>query len=264
MPSPFPGIDPYLEGPHWPDFHDTFITYARDEIQPQLTDRYIARVNDRVVLAAGERAVIPDVTVVRRPVLRETATTKYSAPAEDGIAFDDPTIYNSPLDDIREPYIEIRDRHGECVVTTVELLSPINKTPGHGRESYLHKLDESARAGVNLVEIDLLHGGHRTVAPGLLLNGSEKFYSIVVVWRTASRRHEVYFVQLRARLPRIRVPLMPEDGDVSLDIQSVYSRCYDAGRYGLDLDYSHPPPVELSTEDTDWVEHVLLECGLHC
>jgi hypothetical protein len=31
MPSPFPGIDPFLEGPaYWSDFHATFINYWRE------------------------------------------------------------------------------------------------------------------------------------------------------------------------------------------------------------------------------------------
>ena len=31
MPSPFPGMDPYLEDPSvWMDFHESFSTYLRD------------------------------------------------------------------------------------------------------------------------------------------------------------------------------------------------------------------------------------------
>ena len=34
MPSPFPGMDPYLESPEiFPDFHDSFITYLREALQ---------------------------------------------------------------------------------------------------------------------------------------------------------------------------------------------------------------------------------------
>lgn len=35
MASPFPGMDPYLEQ-HWGDVHPSFITYARDQLQPHL------------------------------------------------------------------------------------------------------------------------------------------------------------------------------------------------------------------------------------
>ena len=39
MPSPFPGMDPYLEDPaYWSDFHAAFLTYWRDaiaDLQPE-------------------------------------------------------------------------------------------------------------------------------------------------------------------------------------------------------------------------------------
>ena len=41
MPSPFPGMDPYLEDPDvFPDFHDSFVTYLRESLQPQLPEPY--------------------------------------------------------------------------------------------------------------------------------------------------------------------------------------------------------------------------------
>lgn len=65
MPSPFPGMDPYLESPrYWQDFHDSFITYAREGLQAQLPRRYRARISERPVLEATERMMIPDITVV--------------------------------------------------------------------------------------------------------------------------------------------------------------------------------------------------------
>lgn len=37
MPSPFPGMDPYLENPEiLPDFHDSFLTYLREALQSGL------------------------------------------------------------------------------------------------------------------------------------------------------------------------------------------------------------------------------------
>ena len=45
MPSPFPGMDPYLEDPaFWADFHAAFLTYLRDAINERLPDNYEARV----------------------------------------------------------------------------------------------------------------------------------------------------------------------------------------------------------------------------
>jgi hypothetical protein len=42
-----------------------------------------------------------------------------------------------------------------------------------------------------------------------------------------------------------------------LDIQDIFTRCYDAARYDLDLDYTQPPPVELLPQDVAWVEEWL-------
>ncbi len=39
MPSPFPGMDPYLEDPaFWEDFHDRFVTYWSDVLNGSLPD----------------------------------------------------------------------------------------------------------------------------------------------------------------------------------------------------------------------------------
>lgn len=46
MPSPFPGMDPYLENSAiWPDFHLTMNTAMRAELNNVLTERYAARID---------------------------------------------------------------------------------------------------------------------------------------------------------------------------------------------------------------------------
>lgn len=47
MNSPFPGMDPYLER-HWEDVHTRLIGYIADELQPQLSDDLIARMEEKV------------------------------------------------------------------------------------------------------------------------------------------------------------------------------------------------------------------------
>ncbi len=44
MPSPFPGMDPYLEGYLWPDVHHRLATQISDQLMPMLRPRYVARV----------------------------------------------------------------------------------------------------------------------------------------------------------------------------------------------------------------------------
>ena len=51
MPSPFPGMDPYLEDPaYWSDFHGAFLYCLRDFINERLPDHYEARVDEKVNL----------------------------------------------------------------------------------------------------------------------------------------------------------------------------------------------------------------------
>jgi len=67
MPSPFPGMDPYIESPvHWPDFHVTFINTLRETIADTLPEAYFARIQEDAVLLEPEPPaykVIPDVLV---------------------------------------------------------------------------------------------------------------------------------------------------------------------------------------------------------
>jgi hypothetical protein len=49
MPSPFAGMDPYLEQ-FWRDVHASLIIYARDQLQSQLPGDLRARVEERVVV----------------------------------------------------------------------------------------------------------------------------------------------------------------------------------------------------------------------
>jgi len=266
MPSPFPGMDPYLESPrYWQDFHESFITYAREELQPRLPPRYRAMIGARLVVEATERVMIPDVTVVRRPAPRPAVAEEGAVATAVAVEVeaDEPTVVAVFSDDLREAYIEIIDRTGQQVVTSIEVLSPINKT-GEGRKQYRQKQEEMLRGGVNLVEIDLLHAGdHTVVAPRPNLERHEPFHALVCVWRASNPLNcEVYFVRLQTRLPRVRIPLLPEDRDVVLDVQAVLTRCYDAARYDLDIDYTRMPPVALSPSDMAWIEDYLSEKGV--
>ena len=69
MPSPFPGIDPYLESQgYWPDFHTRFMTYCCDALNDHLPDPYEARLGEQLRLVERRepqaRTVYPDVTIL--------------------------------------------------------------------------------------------------------------------------------------------------------------------------------------------------------
>ena len=73
MPTPFPGMDPYLEDPaFWPDFHHRFIDCWCEAIADALHDAYEARLDERVNLVQVTPEIIkliyPDVSVSRGPM----------------------------------------------------------------------------------------------------------------------------------------------------------------------------------------------------
>src|SRR2546426_696943 len=41
MPSPFPGMDPYIEGQRWRDFHGSFLVEIQRALVPQVRPRYV-------------------------------------------------------------------------------------------------------------------------------------------------------------------------------------------------------------------------------
>ncbi len=74
----------------------------------------------------------------------------------------------------------------------------------------------------------------------------------------------LYPITVRQRLPRIFIPLAPEDEKVAvLDLQAVIDRCYEAGAYDDFIDYhSDPPPPAFAPEDAAWIDELLKGKGL--
>src|SRR6266849_2750329 len=68
MPSPFPGMDPYLEHPtRWQGVHLGLITYASAALNALLPPAYVADIGERLYVVQPERSIYPDVVIVERP-----------------------------------------------------------------------------------------------------------------------------------------------------------------------------------------------------
>lgn len=48
MPSPFPGVDPFLEDGEWEDFHTRFNTAISEILAACLEPRYLVRLERRI------------------------------------------------------------------------------------------------------------------------------------------------------------------------------------------------------------------------
>jgi hypothetical protein len=247
MPSPFPGMNPYLEqSDTWEDFHQNFMTRAQEVLSPQVGANYLVKIETRLYLrelAAEERRFVgrADVAVTDTPPGESTpgvGAAVVTAPLD---------LYLPAVDTQRESYLEIHDRRERRVVTVVELLSPANKTPGADHAAYLGKRRSLLASQTHLVEIDLRRGGVRPQPPEL----PPCDYYVLVSRYQQRPRVGVWPIGLRDRLPVIPVPLTPPDPDVSLDLQELLHRIYDAAGYAKYI-YDEEPHPPLLPADAVW------------
>lgn len=256
MPSPFPGMDPYLEAPQlWAGVHQSLMTYIRDELQPNIRPKYRAHLKEHLYRLEPERSVYPDVTIIQYwppPPKTETMT---------GIAtLDEPVILAVPVEEVRQPYVEIVHNASGKVVTVIEVLSPVNKT-GKGHKKYLKKQHEILDSDVHLVEIDLLSQGKWSLAwPAWIQKPVPKHRYMICVSRADDRSHyALYPILLSDKLPHFAIPLGEADPDVGLNLATVFDRCYDNGGYADFIDYHQPAPVSFSKEEQAWVDKLLAD-----
>jgi hypothetical protein len=258
MRCPFPGMDPYLERPQiWPDFHDSLITYIREALQPKLRPRYAALTQDRLYVVEHERPIRPDVSVVRTDSDEGGVATAVAVEA------DRPLIVEVVEEEIRQPVVHIVEpAAGNRIVTAIEVLSPDNKTPGSGRDSYLRKRSELWQAEAHLAEIDLLRDGERVLRVSTeRLERLPPWCYVVSVSRRPSKC-ELYTFPLEQRLPRIAIPLAHDDPDVVLDLQATFTRCWEAGPYPELLRYDQSVPGHTTAELSTWCRQRLAEAKL--
>lgn len=264
MPSPFPGMDPYLEHPNlWMSVHEAFVTYAAEQLNAILPQRYVASINGRLYIAQPQRDIYLNMAVMEHPSVRASEGNGHTAMA---IAIDAPLkVILEPVE-TREAFIEIISlMPHERVVTIIEVLSPSNKkASSEGRRLYLEKQREVLASDVHLIEIDLLRYGEHTVAvpkEALLERGVKWDYLVCLHRGGQGAVYEVWLFTVRQRMPRIAVPLAGDDPDVPLDLQAVFNRCYDAGRFANRVDYAGEPFTPLREDDMRWADAILRACG---
>lgn len=264
MPSPFPGMDPYLEDPpRWGGVHAGLIAQISFYLNAVLPPRYAADIGERVWVVRPERSVYPDVAVVES---RPGEVLRAPAAEQTVLAADPPWVIVVEEAEVRETFVDVvLIGDPASVVTTIEVLSPTNKSAGsQGRELYLRKQREILESQTHLLEIDLLRSGTYTIAaPRASLGGRSPWQYLACLHRAGSRgRFEVWATSLRDRLPRIAVPLLGEDPDVVLDLQEVFSRMYDQGPYRRRIEYAKEPPVPLAPSDAEFAHDLLVARGL--
>lgn len=256
MPSPFPGMDPYLEQDDaWHDFHEKFLPAVAERLVPQVRPDYIVKIDEHVYV--HEMPHEPRRLLGRADVSVVPSSSPASARPVAGVLVEPPARVSLPAPEFeRLSFVEIRDRHSRELVTVVELLSPSNKRPGADRNQYLAKRQNLLDGRVHLVEIDLLRGGRP-----MPLDGRPDCSYSVLVSRAEDRPVAGFWpLSLRDRLPVVPVPLRAPHADGSLDLQDVLDRIYDASSYA-DYIYEGAPDPPLAPDDAQWAFGLLSDRG---
>ncbi len=261
MPSPFPGMNPWLEGEEvFPNLHERLIISMQDALNAALPPGYVATSKNRVWVDPELRRE-PDVALFGRD----------RSPNGNGgmsVALAGLTAIAQELtsDTLEEPYLEIRSAKGKRLVTAFEVVSVTNKRAGEkGRKTYQDKQHEYWLSDVNLVEIDLLRRGpHVTATPLALLHQKlgEFDYHVSVVLPGGRPSHYAAGIKLADRLPAIGIPLDPGAPPITIDLQPMIDLAYDRGRYPELLNYREPCDPPLTPDQQAWAEDVLRAKGL--
>ena len=175
MPSPFPGMDPWLESPiHWANMHIHLMTEITRRLNRELSEAFVAVMDENVYLLPSREKYLPNAPLV------STGQGRGVTMAVEVVEADE---------EVREPFIKVMTTHDDRhVVAVIEVLSPVNKL-GAGREQYRKKQLDMLEGDVHLLEIDLLRVGQHTVAvaPASLLSWHGTAWDYVVCLHRARR-----------------------------------------------------------------------------
>ncbi|KAF3889691.1 MULTISPECIES: DUF4058 family protein [Nostocales] len=252
MPSPFPGMDPYLEQPtFWSSFHSRLIIAIADAIEPQLGSQYYVEVETRTYQSDdsedGLLIGIPDAIIFsdrsdnsteEQPIAGDRSTATQIRPERVEIPM--------PLT-VNERYLEVREIVTDEVITVIELLSPKNKRSGDGRTAYEKKRRAILGSATHLVELDLLRGGKPMAILGMR---STTAYRILISRSDRRPAADLYSFSLQQQLPSFPIPLKPNEEEPLVPLQDIFNGVCDRARYSTRIDYSQPiPPPALSALD---------------
>lgn len=253
-------MNPYLENPEfWPEVHHLLIGILAETLNPQLLPKYRVAIEKRVYQMNGDDALlvgIPDVTVERS----RTATKESQSNVAVATPPSMPVTVTVPVPlELREGYLEVREVATKEVITVIEVLSPSNKRPGKGRETYGEKRQEVLGSRTHLVEIDLLRGGEPMPVSGGNIQGN---YRILVSRSDRRPRADLYVFNLQDLIPTFPLPLRTEDAEPIIDLHLLLDLIYDRAGYAFAIDYSCEPLPPAATTTAEWIDTLLRETQL--
>lgn len=255
MKSPFPGMNPWLEGYMWPDVHNDLASAIRSLLAPQIAPKYVARLALATIMDSDPESEIgityPDVELLHR---LDTANEPAVAYGGKTMSLTEPTIvmpFTLPIP-VKFPIIEVRDAANNKLITAIEILSPVNKR-NPNLVDYRKKVDDLHKRGVHVMEIDLLRRGTRPFSTKKAVS----HYQMLLL-RAQSNNALIWSVNIQDKLPVLPVPLRKPDLDVFLDLGNAMDIIFERSLYYLSLDYAKdPPPPTFSEGDLAFIQEVV-------
>lgn len=256
MPTPFPGMDPYLERPGlWVQVHANLIVDIQRFLNSILRPRYHVAVEQHTYLSIlppdEKRVGIPDALVVAPDGIDEDVAVAV-APSVTVEALEG----ELPMpEEVHQRYLEIHDAETSEVITVIEVLSPANKTSSEERSQYQHKRMKILSSLTNLVEIDLTRIGK----PFPMKVQGKSDYRIVISRHTQRPKADIYLFGIRDKIPDIPIPLRQGETEPILPLNQMLHELYDLGSYDLVINYQKTPQPPLPESDAKWVAQLLTE-----
>ena len=265
MPSPFPGMDPWVEQ-HWESFHGWFIRELARQMLPKA--RALGCWID-VERSVYQKDHSGGVSLLGAP--DDTVWLKYDGPNEwdSGggtalqVAVAEPkAIHEVVLNDVdsermKQDYLVVREMgRRRPVLAMIELLSPANKS-GSYAPKYQEKRLKMLSVSAHFMEIDFLRSGDnpsRDLFPELEASP----YFIFVARKTATGRQEAgYPLLLQNPLPTIGLPIGPPRPDLPLDLQAAFDSAYDLSVPPGYMPYDLPPIPAIDEKEASWASALI-------
>lgn len=258
MPTPFPGMDPYLERRGgWEQVHTSLIVDIQRFLTPLLRPRYHVGIEEGTYLTVlppdDQSTGMPDVLIAASlsPIVAAAPSVAVAAPV--AVA---PVVAQLPMpEEVKERYLEIRTVPDQQVITVIEILSPTNKTTHEGRELYEKKRLKVLGSLTHLVEIDLLRAGQ----PLPMKAPRQSDYRLIVSRSQRRPYADVYLFSVRDLIPDLPIPLRSGEEEPLVPLNRILHEVYDQGGYDLIINYQQQPEPPLSEPDAAWATQILVE-----
>ncbi len=220
MPSPFPGMDPWLElSGVFPDLHNSLITYLREAINAALPAGYVATTSNRVWIdPVSEPWEEPYLEIVSNDGDRLVTAIEVLSLSN-----------KKPGDSGRSSYLQKQNEFRRGGVNLVEI--------------------DLLRGGTHTTVVSLER--LRKLVPTY-------DYHICVTAVGDPNHCQVRGFRMMDRLPAIHVPLDPGIRPVIVELQPILDRIYDTGKYRRLAKYDRKTPEPtLTPEQQQWADNIL-------